>query len=99
MKELVMEKQNINYEDLPEESQQAIDNSTNLSYEFIEYELFPQLEEFEHYNEQDDYVIGCASFILFTKTVAKMAELGYSLEQLHEIVEQYYDMSGNDTIH
>jgi hypothetical protein len=99
IKGIVMEKQNINYEDLPEESQQAIDNSTNVSYEFIEYELFPQLENFEHHNEEDDYVVGCASFILFTKIVTKMNDLGYSIEQLHEIVDQYYDMGSNDTIH
>lgn len=94
-----MEKQDISYEDLNEESQQAVDNSTNASYEFIEYDLFPQLEDFEHHNEQEDYVVGCASFILFTKTVAKMGELGYSIEQLHEFVDQYYDMGSNDTIH
>ena len=62
-----MEKQTISYEDLSEDSQQALDNSTNMSYDFIEYDLFPQLEEFEHHNEEDDYVVGCASFILFTK--------------------------------
>jgi hypothetical protein len=57
------------------------------------------LENFEHHNEEDDYVVGCASFILFTKIVTKMNDLGYSIEQLHEIVDQYYDMGSNDTIH
>jgi hypothetical protein len=94
-----MEKQDINYEDLPEESQQAIDNSTNISYEFVEYDLLPQLDDFEHHNDDDDYVTGCASFILFTKLIGNLNELGYSIEQLHEFVDQYYDMSSNDTIH
>ena len=94
-----MEKQTISYEDLSEDSQQALDNSTNMSYDFIEYDLFPQLEEFEHHNEEDDYIVGCASFILFTKLVNKMNDLGYSIEQLHEFVDHYYDMGSNDTIH
>jgi len=95
-----MDEKNIDVNEIfSEDSQQAIQESTNVSYEFIEYELLPFLEEFEFNNEEKDYVIGCASFILFTKMTNKMNQLGYSIEQLHEIIDQYFDMGTNDSIH
>lgn len=95
-----MNKQDFEVQDeIPEHIQEAIDTSTTISYEFIQNEIMPILDEFEHNNDEDEYVIGCASFILYTKIIAKLNNLGYSSEELHQLLDQYYDMSMNDTLH
>lgn len=89
----------VDKEDLVEVSQKLLDNSTEVAYEFVEEEIIPQLENFEYDSDDDDYIAGCATFVLFTRLIGKMKEIGYNIDELKQLTEQYYDMNYNDTLH
>jgi predicted Holliday junction resolvase-like endonuclease len=89
----------VDKEDLTEVTQQLLDNSTEVAYEFVEEELIPQLEYFEYESDEDEYITGCATFVLFTRLIGKMKEIGYDVDELKQLTEQYYDMNYNDTLH
>jgi hypothetical protein len=94
---MVMEK--VDKEELIEVSQKLIDISTEVAYEFVVEELIPQLDDFESEGDDEEYIAGCATFVLFTRLIGKMKEIGYSIEELRELTDQYYDMNYNDTVH
>lgn len=89
----------VDKEELVEVSQKMLDNSTEVAYEFVEEEIIPQLENFEYDSDDDDYIAGCATFVLFTRLIGKMKEIGYNIDELKQLTEQYYDMNYNDTLH
>lgn len=80
-------------------TQKEIDTSTQVAYEFVEEYIIPQLDEFDFESDDEEYMPGCATFVLFTRLVGKMATIGYSIEELKQLTEQYYDMNFNDTLH
>ena len=82
-----------------EENDQLMEVSTEMAYEFVEEYIIPQLEEFESEGVDEEYIEGAATYVLFTRLVGKMAELGYTVEELKEITDLFYDMRGDMTLH
>jgi hypothetical protein len=96
-----MSKVNETIEDLEEEVYEdwQYEQSGIKASEFIEDELLPQIEKFDYDNEDQDYIYGTATFGLFIELIPRLAQLGYTKEELTQQVEQYVDYINNRVLH
>ena len=85
-------------DDSPEDWQ--IDKSNELASEFLNNDIIPQIDEFEFENEDEHYVPGVASFMLYIKLIEHLSKNGWTLDELKQAVDEFSLEHGyNNTLH
>jgi hypothetical protein len=85
----------------PEEWQYT--QSAETAQTWLDDEIIPQLIEFDFENDDEDYVPGTATYGAFCNLAAILEEIGYTKEELINIIEQMFNdeitVPANTTLH
>ena len=89
--------------DIEQEEEQEFEpwqyeHSVMLATDFIEEVILPSLDEFETGNDEN-YVNGMATYGLFIELVQRLAEQGYSEQELNDTVREYINTSIGQVLH
>ena len=85
-------------DDTPEDWQ--IDKSNELATEFLDKEVIPLIDDFEFENDDEHYVPGVASFMLYIKLIEHLSTNGWTLDELKQAVDEFSLEHGyNNTLH
>ena len=75
------------------------EHSTQMATEFIENNIFRELDKFDFENDDESYVEGTATLGLFLELISRIIDLGYDRDSLMAQVEEYIEYAENRTFH
>lgn len=73
--------------------------TTELAQEFINCEILPILEEFDHNNPNEEYIPGVATFGLYLKLVGVLLSDGFEPEQLIGVINEFGTANLDSIVH
>jgi hypothetical protein len=81
-------------------TEEALDASNEAATEFLEEIILPLLDQFESENDNENYVSGVASFMLYANLIEHLTESGWSTEELKKAIDEFSTESiTNRTLH
>jgi hypothetical protein len=72
--------------------------SYDMAQDFVT-QTIDELHDFDLANPDDKYIPGCATYGLFTALIPKLAEMGYTIEDLTREIEEHIGAGPNETLH
>jgi len=66
---------------------------------FLENFLEPELDEFDFESIDKNYVEGVATFLMFSRLISVLGEMGYTAEELKEQIDLNIDYNSDITLH
>ena len=84
-----------------EESQEQweLSKSNEAASEFLEEVIIPLVDQFEFENEEEHYIPGVASFLLYIRLVESLSQNGWTVEELKQAVDEFSSEDMSNYIH
>jgi len=95
------EKSGIEVREITEEEYEdwQFEHSAEIASEFLNDEVLTLLDEFEHENDDPEYVYGVATLGLFTEVVMRLGSMGYTEKDLRKELKRWINSSFGETLH
>jgi len=75
------------------------EHSAVVSSDFIEDTIIPLLDDFELNNEDDEYIVGIATYGLFVTMVQRLGQMGYTEKDLKKEIKVFLNSSLGEQVH
>lgn len=86
-------------EDEESQEQWELSKSNEAASEFLEEVIIPLVDQFEFENEEEHYIPGVASFLLYIRLVESLSQNGWSIEELKQAVDEFSSEDMSNYIH
>jgi hypothetical protein len=86
-------------DDFDDISDELLDKSNEAASEFLDDTIFPLMYDFEH-GDNEEYIPGVASFMLYTHLIEYLSENGWTANELKQAVDEFANQFfKNKTLH
>ena len=75
------------------------EHSIELACEFVQNDIIPLLEDFESNTQDANYITGSAVHALFVTILYTMVDMGYTVEELKDEIDNHMNSSAGETLH
>jgi hypothetical protein len=84
---------------IEEEELMQFEHSAEIALDFINDEILILLDNFEHNNEDKNYLYGVATMGLFNELIMRLGDMGYTEKELKKEVKTWLNTSLGQTLH